>query len=113
MAQTLDFNKLKKNYLTIVLNDEDKTRLQVMTPTKRLLSELMSLLPDISGLSGDMPTDEDLDALYEFCARLMSRNKAGKKITKEQLAEVLDFEDMIVFFEVYTDFVTEISGSKN
>ena len=110
MAQTLDFNKTKKEYLTIILPDEDKTRIQVMTPTKRLLAEIMTILPDTSG---GMPSEEDLNALYEFCAQLMSRNKAGKKITGEQLAECLDFEDVIAFFETYTDFVTKVSGSKN
>ena len=110
MAQTLDFNKFKKNYLTIILPDEDKTKLQVMTPTKRLLTELMTILPDTSG---GMPSEEDLNGLYEFCARLMSRNKTGKVITGDQLAECLDFEDLIAFFKIYTDFVTEVSGSKN
>ena len=110
MAQTLDFNKFKKNYLTIILPDEDKTKLQVMTPTKRLLMELTNILPDISE---GMPTEEDLNGLYEFCAQLMSRNKAAKKITGEQLAECLDFEDVMAFFDVYTDFVNEVAGSKN
>lgn len=110
MAQTLDFNKFKKNYLTIILPDEDKTKLQVMTPTKRLLTELMTILPD---KSDGMPSEEDLNGLYNVCAQLMSRNKAGRVITGEQLAECLDFEDLIAFFETYTDFVTEVSGSKN
>ena len=110
MAQVLDFNKVKKNYLTIVLPDEEKTRLQVMTPTKRLLTELSTMLPE---MSDGMPTEEDLNVLYEFCAQLMSRNKAGIKVTGEQLAERLDFEDLISFFEVYTDFVNEAASSKN
>lgn len=110
MAKTLDFNKNKKQYLTIILPDEEKTKLLVMTPTKRLLTELMDILPNTSG---GMPSEEDLNSLYEFCAQLMSRNKAAKKITGEQLAECLDFEDVIAFFEVFTDFITEVSGSKN
>ena len=110
MTKTLDFNKTKKNYLTIVLPDEEKTRLQVLTPTKRLLAELTNILPDVTD---DMPNEEDLNGLYEFCARLMSRNKAGVKITGEQLAECLDFEDVIAFFETFTDFINEVAGSKN
>lgn len=110
MTKTLDFNKTKKNYLTIILPDEEKTRLQVLTPTKRLLAELTNILPDVTD---DMPNEEDLNGLYEFCARLMSRNKAGVKITGEQLAECLDFEDVIAFFETFTDFINEVAGSKN
>lgn len=110
MAKTLDFNKFKKNYLTIILPDEEQTKIQVMTPTKQLLTELSTILPE---MSGGMPTEEDLNGLYAFCAQLMSRNKAAKVITGEQLAECLDFEDIIAFFETYTDFVNEVASSKN
>lgn len=106
----LDFNKIKKNYLTIVLPDEKKTRLQVMTPTKRLLTQLMETLPE---MSGDMPTEENLNTLYDFCARLMSRNKSATVITGEDLAACLDFEDLVAFFETYATFVSEIANSKN
>lgn len=110
MTQSLDFNKVKKNYFTIVLNDEKKTRLQVMTPTKGLLMELTTMLPETSG---GMPSEEDLSALYDFAARLMSRNKTGKVVTGEQLAEILDFEDLILFFTAFTDFITELTNEKN
>lgn len=110
MAQTLDFNKIRKNYLTIVLPDEAKTRIQIFTPTKRLLTELTDKIPEPSN---GMPSEEDLAGLYDFCAQLMSRNKAGQVITGEQLVECLDFEDLITFFEVYTDFVTTFAKSKN
>lgn len=110
MSQILDFNKTKKRYLTIVLPDEEKTKLQVMTPSKALLMELSTAIPDTSG---KMPSEEDLKSLYDFCARLMSRNKASKQITGEQLAECLDFEDLITFFGVFTDFINDIASSKN
>lgn len=110
MAKTLDFNKSKKQYLTIVLPDPDRTRLQLKTPTKGLLTELMTMIPDTTG---GLPSEEDLNQLYEFCARLMSRNKEVKTVTGEYLATFLDFEDLIAFFETYTDFVVEVSGSKN
>lgn len=110
MANTLDFNKVKKNYLTITLNDEEKTKLLVMTPTKRLLAELTDHLPDTSG---GMPSEEDLKALYDFSAQLMSRNKAGRKVTGEELEAVLDFEDLIIFFNAYMDFVLSTVNGKN
>lgn len=110
MAQTLDFNKVKKSYLTITLNDEKQTKLLVMTPTKRLLTELSEMLPDTSG---DMPSEEDLNSLYELTARLMSRNKAGKQVNAADLAEILDFEDLITFFTAYTDFIQSAANVKN
>lgn len=110
MAQTLDFNKLKKKYLTVVLPDADQTRILVTTPTKKLLTELSDKLPEtITGA----PSEKDLADLYDFCAQLMSRNKGGTVITGEQLAECLDFEDLITFFEAYTEFVNSIASSKN
>lgn len=110
MANTLDFNKVKKNYLTITLNNEEQTKLLVMTPTKRLLSELSNNLPD---MSGGMPSEEDLRALYEFSAQLMSRNKTGRRVTAEELEQILDFEDLIIFFNAYTDFILTTVNEKN
>ena len=107
----LDFNKTRKKYLTIVLPDKAKTRIQVLTPSKAQLTELSTLLPDASG--NVLPSEEDLAALYEFSAGLMSRNKTGAVITKEQLMDCLDFEDLMQFFETYTNFVVEIASSKN
>lgn len=110
MVQTLDFNKVKKNYLTITLNDEKKTKLLVMTPTKALLTELSTMLPDNAD---EIPGEDDLNALYELTARLMSRNKAGIRVTGAQLAEILDFEDLVIFFNAYTEFVSALANEKN
>lgn len=109
MAKSLDFNKIKKNYLNITLNDENQTKLSVFTPTKILMSELMSNLPD------DMSntSEEDLAELYDLSARLMSRNKQGITVTGEQLEEILDVEDLVIFFNAYTDFITELMNEKN
>lgn len=110
MAQVLDFNKVKKSYLTIILPDEEQTKLSLMTPTKKLLNELSEMLPEETG---EMPSEEDLESLFELTARLMSRNKTGKQITAEQLSDCLDFEDLVAFFNAYTEFVSNIANSKN
>ncbi len=109
MGQTLDFNKAKKQYLTIVLPDEKQTRLLLITPTKGLLTALADMLPE----SADVPAEEDLGALYDLCAQIMSRNKAGRKVTAKELEELLDFEDLIIFFNAYTEFIESVSNSKN
>ena len=41
------------------------------------------------------------------------RNKNGKKITQAQVEELLDFEDIIQFFEAYMEFVSNIVDEKN
>ena len=111
MAQILDFNKVKKQYLTIVLPDEKQTKLTLLTPTKKLLTLLSTMLPDDSG--DDVPTEEELAALYELSAQLLSRNKTGHKVTADELAELLDFEDLIAFFNAYTAFIESIANTKN
>lgn len=110
MAQVLDFNKVKKNYLTIILNNEEQTKLLVMTPTKKLLTELSEMLPKDTD---EMPSDEDLVALYSLTARIMSRNKTGKHVTAAELMDCLDFEDLVVFFTAYSEFISNTANSKN
>ena len=110
MANVLDFNKTKKKYFNVVLNDDEQTKLAIMTPTKRLLTELMEMLPETTG---EIPTEEELTSLYELTARLMSRNKTGRPVTADELAEILDFEDLVTFFEAYTDFLTQAANEKN
>lgn len=109
MAKTLDFNKTKKQYFTIILNDDDQTRLQIITPLKKQVAELMEILPDDT----QNPTDEDMSALYDLAARLMSRNKQKYEIEASLLEDILDFEDLCIFFDAFTDFIVEVSNAKN
>ena len=109
MAKSLDFNKVKKKYFTITLNDDDQTKLQVMTPLKKQVAALTELLPD----NVADPSEEDLATLYELAAGLMSRNKQGYKIEASLLEEILDYEDLCIFFDAFTDFIVEVSSAKN
>lgn len=110
MAKSLDFNNIKKRYLTVTLADEAKTVLLIGTPTKGVLDSLMSMKDT---LDEDNLTDEAIDDLYNICAKIMSRNKTGCVISKEVVADLFDFEDIILFIRAYTDFVNEVSNSKN
>lgn len=109
MAKTLDFNKVKKQYFTITLNDDNQTKLQVMTPLKKQVAELTELLPD----DADNPSDDDLSALFDLAARLMSRNRQNYKIEASLLEDILDYEDLCIFFDTFTDFIVEVTDSKN
>lgn len=111
MAKPLNFNTVKKQYWNVTL--KDGTVLLIGTPTKALMDDL-SLLQDSIDTTGEEKNNiEATDDLYNACARVMSRNKAGKKITKEYLAEIFDFEDITIFFEGYMAFMDEVTGSKN
>ena len=110
MAKSLDFNLLKKRYLTVKLADEEQTVLMIGTPTKSVLDSFIALRDTISD---ETVGDEAIEELYDICAKIMSRNKAGKVITREKLEDVFDFEDVIIFIRAYTDFINEVSNSKN
>lgn len=112
MSNTLDFNKIKKKYLTVTFADEQNTTIMIGTPTKGVMDELMSLQETFDTLSDDASA-EITNELYDVCAKVMSRNKTNKKIEKEYLEKVFDFEDITIFFNAYMEFITALSAVKN
>lgn len=110
MGKSLDFNTLKKRYFPVTLNDENKTKLLIVPPTKRVFDEFAGMKDALE--NGDLG-DEAISELYGIVARLMSHNKTGIKVTKEMIEELLDFEDVILFIRTYTEFITEVTNSKN
>lgn len=110
MAKTLDFNKIKKRYFTVTLADEKNTTLMICTPTKEIMDEFISMK---DSLTAENMGDDAISELYELCAKIMCRNKGGIKITKEYLESLFDFEDVIIFIKSYTDFINELTDSKN
>lgn len=110
MAKTLDFNTLKKQYLTVKLPDENKTTLMVYTPTKAILDSFLNMR---ESLAGNSLGDEAIEELYDVVGKVMSCNKGGIKVTKKEVEELFDFEDIIIFIKAYTEFISEVSNSKN
>lgn len=113
MGKSLNFNSIKKTYLTVTLADENNTTLLITTPTKAVMDDLVSIQESLTTVSDDETSLEATDNLYAVCAKLMSRNKAGIKITKDKLSEIFDFEDIIVFFDAYMEFIGEVTSAKN
>ena len=112
MANTLDFTKIKKKYLTVTLADEQNTVIMIGMPTKAIMDELTALKSMLENMEGD-PDNETMGELYEACAKVMSRNKTMKKIEKEHLEKIFDFEDIIIFFNAYMDFINALALEKN
>lgn len=110
MGKTLDFNTRKKEYLTVKLNDENKTVLMIGTPTKAILTEFLLINETIGDDGADM---EAIDSLYDVCAKVMSFNKGGINITSDYLSTFFDVEDIMVFFNAYTEFMASVTNSKN
>ena len=108
---SLNFNNIQKQYLMVTLNDDKNTILSIANPTKRLLEEFISVQSMLSGAEeGSM---EQIDVLYDMCAKLMSRNKGNITITKEKIEELFDIEDIMVLFNAYMEFITNQVNSKN
>lgn len=112
MSKTLDFKKVRKQYMTVTLADEKNTTILIGMPTKAVMNDLITLqesLEEITEENSEAATEE----LYAVCARVMSRNKGGIKITTEMLSEIFDFEDIMIFFNAYMEFISEVVNSKN
>ena len=113
MAKPLNFNNVKKQYLNVTLADEKNTTLLIGTPNKRLMDDLTLLQSSLDAIEEDSGNTESFDELYTACAKIMSRNKAGIVITKEKLEDIFDFEDVMIFFNAYMEFIDEVASSKN
>ncbi|MEE3428425.1 MAG: hypothetical protein VZQ55_05610 [Ruminococcus sp.] len=109
----LNFNTVKKSYFTVTLADEANTTIMIACPTKALVDDLMAFENSLKVVNEEEITDTSMDDLYRTCAKLMSRNKTGKVITKEYLEQIFDIEDINLFYVSYMDFVYEIANSKN
>ena len=108
----LNFNKVKKTYLTVTLADDDNTTLLIGTPTKAMMDDLMNLQDTLTEVEEGNGVDVT-DDLYRACAKVMSRNKAKKEITAEYLENLFDFEDIMIFFNAYMSFINNITSEKN
>ena len=112
MSNTLDFNKITKKYLTVTFADEQNTTIMIGTPTKAVMNELTNLQSTLTTMSEDANADT-IGELYEACAKIMSRNKTCTKIEKEYLEKIFDFEDILIFFNAYMEFITVLASAKN
>lgn len=111
MAKTLDFTTRKKEYLTVKLNDDKKTVLMIGTPTKAILSEFIAMNEKIDEDGG--ADAEAINDLYHVCAKVMSFNKGGIHITSDYLSDFFDIEDVMIFFNAYSEFMASVTKGKN
>lgn len=113
MAKAINFNNIKKQYLSVTLSDEKETLLMIGTPTKAVMDDLYALRDTLKTVNEDEADIEVTNDLYNTCAKVMSRNKGGIKITGDYLADIFDYEDIVIFFNAYMGFIDEVLGSKN
>ena len=114
MAKVLDLNTVERPVLTLILQDENKTRIDVTTPTESLVEELRQIAPQ---LSASLENHDNMDARtpYDLAARLISCNRQGLQVTAEDLGGKyrMNLESMLIFYGAYVDFIDEITKAKN
>ena len=119
MAKTLDFNKLSRPVLPMVMCDKDKTTIRVTTPREALVEELQATLPELQRIM-DGKDQEAVNTCYDLAARLISCNTEGLEVTAEELRGKYWPEDRIMnqlylleFFSAYVDYIHEIQNAEN
>ena len=113
MAKAFNFNTIKKEFFTVTLPDKKKTTLMISTPTKEIMDDIQNLKDSVKEDPNVEGNTEMLGDLYNLIARIMSRNKGGITVTKKDLESILDFTDLIYFFNAYVSFIEEVANSKN
>lgn len=113
MAKELNFNTAKKRYLRVTLADEKNTVLLVGTPTKKVLGELFDVQDRLTSVEDEEVSMDLLDDLYSVCTAVLNHNKGGVKITREELEDILDLDDIILLFTAYMQFIGEETDKKN
>ena len=114
MAKNLDFNTVQRPTLLLTMLDDEHTQIRVSTPNEALVTELAEVAPKLEALVETNGKDA-IDAIYDLAARLISCNRDRLAVTGEELRikYQLDLESMIVFFDVYVEFINEITNAKN
>lgn len=106
MTNVLDFNKLKRKTMTVILADENQTKINVCMPSKKMIDEMQSL-QDVDG------NNDSLDLVYGMVAKTLSNNLQNKKFTTEEVKELLEFEDVMTYISYLTEFITGVTNEKN
>lgn len=114
MAKTLDFNTVERPTLRLIMLDDDKTRIDVSTPTEKLVEELQQIAPQLTRMM-DAPTEMQNKDIYELAARLINCNRSGIVVTAEELRDKfhMNLESLLIFFNAYVEFIDEITHAKN
>lgn len=114
MPRTLDFNTLAPKVLTLVMRDDNQTRIDVGVPTEYMVEKLQAIAPHLTQMA-DNPEKVENRELYELAATLINCNHSGIHVTAEELRDKyrMNLELMIAFYTAYAEFIDEITNAKN
>lgn len=114
MAKTLDFNKVNRPILQLIMQDKDKTVIKVTTPKEALVEELQVTLPELQKTL-DGKDKAAIELCYDLAARLINCNLSFVKVTTDELRDKynMGLENLLLFYSAYVDFIGEIQNAKN
>lgn len=125
----INFQKAKRNYMTLTFDDEreidgkketyEKT-ICVGMPKKRVFSALMDM-QEIMDKREEAQTAKErneanreiIDELYELTAKILSNNLKGETITTEWVEDQFTTEELKEFFDQYVKFVNGEASNPN
>lgn len=125
----INFQKAKRNYMTLTFDDEreidgkketyEKT-ICVGMPKKRVFSALMDM-QEIMDKREEAQTAKErneanreiIDELYELTAKILSNNLKGETITTEWVEDQFATEELKEFFAQYVKFVNGEASNPN
>ena len=103
-----DMTKFIKKHFEIKISEGNN--LFLLPPKMKVLKKIVSLSGNISN---EQLEEKDIDNLVEAIALAISKNKQEIKISAEQVEDMFDLEDMIIFLKEYFNWVSEITNQKN
>lgn len=106
MANSFDFNKIKKKYFNITL--PDGTKLQLKMPSKKIFEKLKEIKTGVGSTFA-----EQADAVYALSAEILSGNLEKKVITPKYAADNFDIEDLSIFLTAYDEYVEDQNNNPN
>lgn len=114
MARTLDFNTINRPVLQLTMQDDNKTVINVSTPSERLIEEFQELLPQVREIMAKKDRSS-IDYAFELAAKLISANRDFIKVTADDLRTTyrMNLESLVIFMATYTDFIQDIINAKN
>lgn len=112
--KALDLNKAKRQSFAVTMMDEKQTVFNLVMPNAETIKRLQTIYKELQSVISDNDTDA-LDACYEVAAELFSCNRMQRNVTVDELKSVyaMEFEDLVLFFNAYMEFINELTKAKN
>ena len=111
----LNFNTINRYTFRVILDDDQKTALDVKLATKGMIQEVLDAYQRMIRIDDDETANryELLNELYKLCSRLLSYNRQSISYSPQDIENMWNFDDITLFIQTYIDFIYDISHQKN